>query len=210
MSNCCNPIEQIYKKKKVLIIVLIINTIMFFIQFMAGLSAHSTALLADSLDMLGDALAYLISLYAVGKKPIWLVRAALIKAGIIAFFGIGILFEATIKIFYLSEEIFPQSFIMGIFSLLGLFANGVCFYLLTHHRQQDINMRSAWICARNDILVNSSVFITAVFIMLFKNRWPDIIVGMLLANILIFSAIKIIYESILQLRKLRNRSHFTI
>ena len=201
MSDCCDPVKQIKQKKKTLVTVLMINATMFFIQFAAALIGHSTALLADSLDMLGDALAYIISLYAAGKEPIWLARAALIKGSIIATFGIGVFIEVAIKIFFLSNDVFPQSTIMIIFSLMGLLANTVSFYLLTHHRSQDINMHSAWICARNDILANLSVFITAGLIMIFHSRLPDMIIGLLLASVLLLSAIKIIRKSILQIRK---------
>lgn len=194
MGDCCDVSNQLHQKKNVLIAVLIINAVMFFSQFSAALVGHSTSLLADSFDMLGDAFAYAVSLYAVNKGGAWLARAAFIKGVIIAIFGVGIIFEAVIKTVF--TEAYPHVTIMSVFGILGLIANGVCLYLLTRHRNQDINMRSTWICARNDIIGNVAVLITAGLVFVLNSRWPDIIIGCLLAIVLLRSAYQIIRDSI--------------
>src|SRR3989338_10600378 len=132
MGDCCNHEHQVSQEKNVLWAVLFINFILFFIQVTTGIIAHSTSLIADSADMLGDAIAYGISLYAATRRQRWLAKAALIKGCIIGFFGIAVLFEAVFKIAF--TDVVPHACIISIFSALGLIANSTCFYLLTRHR----------------------------------------------------------------------------
>ena len=193
MSNCCDIESTKHQKRRVLIIVLVINTLMFITQVSAALIAHSTALLADSLDMLGDALTYGISLYAVEQGGEWIAKASKFKAYIILTLSVIVIFEAAVKLFYF--EVFPSVSMMAIFSLLGLVANGICLYLLTQHRHHDVNMRSTWICARNDIIGNTAVLLTAGFVAFSNSHWPDIIVGLCFAVLLIYSAIQILREA---------------
>ena len=84
---------------------------------------------------------------------------------------------------------------MIVFSLIGLLVNGLCLYLLTRHRHDDINLYSTWLCARNDIIGNVSVMITALLVFIFNSRWPDIIIGLILASVLFKSAVKIVAKS---------------
>ena len=195
MSGCCTPNNL---KRKVLWLVLWINAVAFAAQFAAAIIAHSSALLADSLDMLGDMLAYAISLYALARGQQWLAKAALYKGLIILCFASAILISSLNKITL--QQILPSSTLMLIFGGLGLIANCYCFYLLSSHRNTDINMRSVWICARNDIMVNCSVLITAYLVYLLQSRWPDIIVGTGLALILLHSGFGIIRSSLQQLK----------
>ncbi len=193
MSNCCDIESAALQKKQVLKAVLIINAAMFIAQISAALFAHSTSLLADSLDMLGDAITYGISLYAVKRGGDWVIKASRFKAYIIFILSIIVILEAASKIFLL--EVFPKPMIMILFSLLGLIANGVCFYLLSQHRNKDINMRSTWICARNDIVGNIMVLLTAGLILFTHSRWPDIVVGLGFAALLIYSAFGILSDA---------------
>ncbi len=199
MAGCCDVDPKLAQKKQILIIVLVINAVMFFAQFISAMLAHSTSLLADSLDMLGDAITYGLSLYAVAQGGRWLARASLFKGIIIAIFGIAVLVEALYKISF--TEVMPHANLMVVFGTIGLIANGVCFYLLSRHRHQDINMRSTWICARNDIIGNFMVLITAGLVVLWHSRWPDIIVGVIFSLILIYFAIKVINESRIEIAK---------
>src|SRR3989338_9336422 len=125
MGDCCNHEHQVSQEKNVLWTVLFINVIMFFMQVTTGIIAHSTSLIADSADMLGDAIAYGISLYAATRRQRWLAKAALIKGSIIAFFGLAVLFEAGFKVAF--TDVIPHAGIMAIFSGLGLVANSTCF-----------------------------------------------------------------------------------
>lgn len=190
MDSCYMQDCNQQQKRNILIVVLIINTIMFLVQFCAAWFAHSTSLLADSLDMLGDALTYILSLYAASRGQQWLARAAMFKGIIIIIFAGVVLFEAIYKIYFFIT--IPHVGIMSLFSVLGLIANFICFYLLTKQRHQDVNMHSTWICARNDMMVNLSVLLTAGFVTLTHSRWPDIVVGLIIGGLLLLSALKII------------------
>ncbi len=189
MSGCCEINVNLAKKKRLLWTVLLINLGMFFIQFIAAWVAHSTTLLADSLYMVGDALTYGLSIYVAAKSKDWLNRAAVFKSIIILCFALIVLIEATYKIFFITHE--PSYVLMIIFGALGLVANGVCFYLLTQQRNADINLRSTWICSRNDLIGNVAVIVTAFLVLIFQNRWPDIVIGLLFAGVLAWSALGI-------------------
>ena len=199
MGDCCKIDPENLQKKRVLIWVLIINSIVFFAQFTAAVIAHSSSLLADSLDMLGDAITYAVSLYAAGRGGRWLAKAALLKGFIIAFFSLIIYADVIYKLVY--SSILPKAGLMTVFSIVGLISNGICLYLLTSHRTKDINMYSTWICARNDIIANISVLVTAGLTVLTLSRWPDIVIGTGLATVLFYSAIMILKVSVKELKK---------
>lgn len=199
MGDCSKLDEEVFQKKRVLIWVLIINTIVFFVQFSAAIIAHSSSLLADSFDMLGDAVTYGVSLYAATRGDRWLAKAALFKGCIIAIFSLLIYMEVIYKLLYL--EVLPKTDLMTIFSIVGLLSNGICLYLLTDFRRKDINMYSTWVCARNDIIGNISVLITAGLTILTLSRWPDIIVGTAFACVMLYSSIKILRASLKEMSK---------
>jgi len=199
MANCCNIEASRSQKKRILIAVLVINAIMFFAQLGASIAAHSSSLLADSFDMLGDALTYSLSLYAVSRGGRWLAKAALFKGGIILVFAAAVLLQAIYKMF--TYELTPLSGIMFIFSLLGLGANLLCLYLLTSQKDADINMRSTWICSRNDIVGNVAVLVTAALVFVTHSRWPDIIVAFGFVFILLRSGVQIIRDAVDHLKE---------
>src|SRR5262245_48811004 len=179
MNSCCETkAEELSalrgKHRHVLILVLVINALLFIVEATAGLLANSTALLADSLDMLGDSLVYGFSLYVLSRSAAWKARAALLKGGIMAAFGVGVLIQAVDK---LIVGAMPIAETMGIIGLLVLLGNGLCFLLLFRHRSDDLNMRSTWLCSRNDIIANLAVLGAAVAVKLFNSGWPDILVG---------------------------------
>ena len=191
MSSCCNEtaceIDKLREKQsKTLKIVLAINALMFVVEFGAGFIASSTALMADSLDMLGDAFVYGFSLFVVARDDGWKARAAYAKSAVMFMFGIFVLFQVVMKL--LNPEV-PQYEIMGSIGFIVLVANSVCLYLLTRHRDEDINMRSVWLCSRNDIVANISVLIASVGVVITSSHWPDVIVGLGIAILFIRSAI---------------------
>ncbi|VAW98536.1 Cobalt-zinc-cadmium resistance protein CzcD [hydrothermal vent metagenome] len=189
----CSVSKNINKhERRILITVLVLNGGMFFAEFGAGLLSNSTALLADSLDMLADALVYAIGLYALGRPQFWRNRAALTNGILQLTLGMGILVEV---IFKLSRDVMPQSEIMGLFAVLALIVNTISLVLLTRFREGDINLRATWICSRNDMLANIGVLIAAGLVAYTQTGWPDIIVGLIIAAIVIYSAIKIINEA---------------
>lgn len=139
---------------KVLWTVLGINGATFVAELVVGFLAGSVALLADSLDMLGDTLVYGFSLFAIGQALHWRARSALLKGGIMALSGLGVLVHTGYKLVVPTA---PEASLMGLAALVALAVNGTCLYLLTRHRADDINMRSTWLCSRNDIIANAGV-----------------------------------------------------
>jgi cation diffusion facilitator family transporter len=208
MDACCETkAEEISalrgKHKSVLTIVLVINAVLFVVEAAAGLLANSTALLADSLDMFGDSLVYGFSLYVLWRSAAWKAKAALLKGAIMAVFGIGVLFEAVHKMLV---GIVPVAETMGIIGSLVLVGNGICFLLLSRHRSDDLNMRSTWLCSRNDIIANLSVLVAAAGVTIFNSGWPDILIGAAIAALFLKSALTILAESFVELRKLKFES----
>jgi len=176
------------RERRILIIVLLINATMFAVEFSAGLAASSTALLADSLDMLADAIIYAIGLFALGRASHWRARAALTSGLFQLALGTGIAIEAIVKLFV---DGLPDTATMGLFGVLALVANTICFVLLTRFRDGDINMRATWVCSRNDMIGNIGVLIAAGLVFLFNSGWPDIVVGLIIAGVVIRSALRI-------------------
>jgi len=208
MDACCEKKEEELtalrsQHKDVLTIVLVINAVLFIVEGVAGLLAHSTALLADSLDMLGDSLVYGFSLYVLWRSAEWKALAAIIKGGIMAVFGVGVLAQAAYKML---AGLVPSAETMGLVGVLVLVGNAVCFFLLFRHRSDDLNMRSTWLCSRNDILANISVLVAAVGVRIFDSGWPDILVGAAIAALFLRSAFTVLSESFAELQKLRSRS----
>jgi Co/Zn/Cd efflux system component len=176
----------------VLYTVLWINVAMFLVESVAGLAGHSTALLADSVDMLGDAIVYGFSLYVISRGVIWQARAAMLKGIIMAGFGAGVLVQVAVKI---AQGLAPTVQLMSAVGLLALAANLFCLVLLWRRRGDDINMRSAWVCSRNDVLGNVGVLVAAAAVALTGSPWPDIIIGLAVAGVFGRSAIQVIREA---------------
>ena len=162
---------------------------MFLVIVGAALYSHSTALLADSLDNLGDTLTYGLSLYVVSRSNSAKAKVALFKGLLIFFAAIVVLSQIIYRLYIPSTPIFE---VMGAFSLLGLAANSVCLYLLWKHRDEDVNMSSVWECSRNDIASNLSVFVSAGAVWLTGTGWPDIVVALGLTLLLLRSAYRVI------------------
>jgi Co/Zn/Cd efflux system component len=193
MSDCCNndcSIDALREKQRgTLQSVLGINAVLFLVILVAAFYARSTALLADSLDNLGDALTYGLSLYAVSRGAGIKAKVALFKGGLIFLAACVVATQVVYKLFVPSTPIFE---IMGTFSLVGFAANSVCLYLLWRHRHEDVNMSSVWECSRNDIASNLSVLVAAGAVWLSGSGWPDILVALGLLWLLMRSAIRII------------------
>lgn len=202
MASCCEDksceITALREQHgRVLWIVLIINSVMFVVEGVAGLAAHSTALLADALDMLGDALVYGFSLFVLARSARWQAGAALVKGSFMLLFGIGVLGEALYKMIY---PVMPDAAAMGTIGALALSANLVCFFLLYRHRGDNLNMSSTWLCSRNDLIANTGVLFAAAASYALLSRWPDIIVGVIIASLFLSSAFKVLRAAIAALR----------
>jgi Co/Zn/Cd efflux system component len=194
MRECCNITVGISERqRRVLRVVLLINVVMFLAEVIAALVAHSTALLADGVDMLGDAIVYGFSLYVVARAPIWQARGAMLKGLIMAAFGIGVLVEVAFKI---ARGIVPATDVMATFGMIALGANVCCLMLLSRHKADDVNMRSAWICSRNDVVANIGVLVAAVAVTLTGSAWPDVAIGLAIAALFGGSAVKVLRDAL--------------
>jgi len=192
MDTCCEVRAVPPGQRRVLHVALWINAAMFMLESGAGLAASSTALLADSVDMLGDAIVYGFSLYAVGRGPVWQSRAAFLKGLVMAAFGVGILVQVALK---LARGLTPGVETMSVVGLLALVANLVCLRLLWRHREDDVNMRSAWICSRNDVIGNAAVLIAAGAVAVTGSPWPDLVIGLLVASVFGRSAVQVVRDA---------------
>jgi Co/Zn/Cd efflux system component len=192
MDECCEVREIPREQRRTLQIVLLINAVMFLTESVAGVLAHSTALFADSLDMLGDAIVYGFSLYVIGRGIAWQARAALLKGLIMAAFGIGLLVQVAFKI---TRGVTPTVEVMGVVGTLAFAANLWCLALLWRRQGDDINMRSAWICSRNDVIGNAAVLVAAGAVAVTGSPWPDIVIGLLVASVFGRSAVQVVRDA---------------
>ena len=201
MSGCCDNgcgLDRLRDRQRgTLRIVLGINSLMFLVIVAAALYGQSTALLADSLDNLGDALTYGLSLYAVSKGSTTKARVALFKGGLIFLAAVVVVAQIGYTLCVPRVPIFE---VMGAFSLLGLAANSLCLFLLWRHRREDVNMSSVWECSRNDIASNISVFLAAGLVGFTGAGWPDIVVALGLVVLLMRSAVRVLSSARAELR----------
>lgn len=179
-------------------IVLAINAVMFLVIVAAALYAGSSALLADSLDNLGDALTYGLSLWAVHLGLRIKARVAFFKGLLILLAALAVLAQIGYK---LINPTVPSFEVMGIFSLLALAANGVSLALLWRHKTEDINMSSVWECSRNDIFANISVFVAAAGVWATGSNWPDLLVASFLVVFLLRSASRVLSSAHAELQR---------
>lgn len=198
MAGCCCSEDdanlQIMRRRqaRMLWAVLAINAGMFAVEFGAGWWASSTALMGDSLDMLGDSLVYGLSLFVVAKSLRWKAISAGVKGVIMLGFGTLVLSEAVHKAV---SGYAPESSLMIGVGALALVANVVCLILLTRHREDDVNMRSSWVCSRNDLFANSGVIAAGVLVMMTGSIWPDVIVGLAIAALFVQSSVGVLRDA---------------
>ena len=185
------------KQGAVLKWVLGINAIMFFVEFGFGWMSRSSALMADSLDMFGDAAVYGFSLFALHRGAVWRARAGLSKGVIMAVFGFIVLGQTTYR--FITASV-PVAETMGAIGALALIANLICLVMLYRHRADDINMRSTWLCSRNDIIANVGVLGASALVGLTQSGRPDLLVGLAIAVLFLKSAYEVIMEARLELR----------
>lgn len=207
-DSCCedkaSALSQLrVRQAGVLRTALWLNATMFVVEFTAGLSSGSAALLADSLDMLGDAALYAASLYAIGRGVVWQLRTALIKAVVMGGFGVLVLAQVVLQAMH--QEL-PHAETMGVIGTLALGVNVLCLGLLWRHRTADLNMRSVWLCSRNDALSNLSVLLAAWAVSRTGSAWPDLLVGVLISGMFARSALGVGRAALGQMRRRRIQS----
>jgi cation diffusion facilitator family transporter len=203
-GSCCSAktseIERLAlqaDQRRVLVLVLVINAAMFVAELAAGVVAGSAALMADATDMLGDALVYGLSLYALARSARWKAGAALAKGVFILAIGVGILVNVVVKI---ESGVPPSSTLMLLFGGLALIANLACLRLLWRFRSQDLNMASTFECSRNDVISNVGVLVAAGLVAAYASPWPDILIGSAMAVLFLRSSLRVIADAVPQLR----------
>lgn len=176
------------KWRRILWIALVINAAMFGVEIVAGVAADSRALQADALDFLGDAANYAISLGVAGMALAWRARAALLKAATMLAFGLWVLGSA---LWGFLNGTTPQAETMGIIGALALASNVAVALMLYRYRTGDANMRSVWICSRNDAIGNLAVLAAALGVFGTGQGWPDLAVAAIMAALAIWGSLDV-------------------
>jgi cation diffusion facilitator family transporter len=203
-DHCCaskgQELEKLARQadqRRVLVAVLVINALMFVLEFGAGMVAGSAALMADATDMLGDAFVYGVSIYAIARSDRWKAGVAIFKGVFILALGVGIVLNVIAKV---QSGIPPSSTLMLAFGGLALLANLACLRLLWRFRSHDVNMASTFECSRNDVVSNVGVLVAAGAVALLNSPWPDIIVGSAIALLFLRSSLRVMADAAPQLR----------
>ena len=206
MSHCCEPpaLDRhggdalLRRQRRVLWIVLVVNGAMFGIEMVSSWLAGSTALLADAIDFLADAATYGLTLYVLTRSARWKAGAALAKGLAMGVFGLWVI---GIALWRASDPVVPDAAIMGSVGVLALAANVGSAVLLFWHRGDDLNMRSVWLCSRNDAIANVLVLAAAGAVAITATAWPDLIVGAMIAALELSAATSIIRAALQALRE---------
>ena len=184
--------SQSGERRRTLWIVLGINAAMFIAELAAGLLAQSQALIADSADNLGDTLVYGMSLFVVARSLRWRAGAAFIKG--LMQLGFAALVIASI-VAGLFGEPEPVGVVMMAVAAAALAGNLICFSLLMKHRGEDVNMRSVWLCSRNDVVGNIAVIASGGLVTLLESKWPDLIVASLVALVFLHTSYVVLRDA---------------
>ena len=204
MAGCCNDHRcqdaralDIPAWRRALWIALAVNAGMFLAEIGAGVAAGSAALQADALDFLGDAANYAISLSVAGMALAWRARAALLKGASLGVLGLWVLASTG---WHAYAGTLPQAEVMGIVALLALLANAGVALMLYRYRGGDANMRSVWICSRNDAIGNVAVLLAAAGVFGTGTGWPDLAVATIMAALGISGGWQIVRQAWAELR----------
>lgn len=196
MAGCCGHESRFDGASKdfrrVLILVIAINGTMFVTEILAGIAAGSLALQADALDFLGDTATYAISLAVIGMPLLVRARAALLKGISLAFMGLWV-FSSTL--YHVLSTGVPQAEVMGMVGFLALLANLASVLLLLKYRDGDSNVRSVWLCSRNDAIGNIAVMLAASGVWASGTAWPDLAVAGIMAGLFLWSSLQIIRQA---------------
>ena len=181
------------KFRTALWIALVVNLTLFVVELIGGAYAHSSALWADALDFFGDAVNYGVSLAVIGASLYWRATVALLKGMTMALFGLVIMGKV---IYAYLQGIPPEALTMGLIGVLALLANVFTVVILYAFREGDSNMRSVWLCSRNDAIGNAAVILAAVGVFGTGSLWPDIIVAMIMASLGLTAGYQIVKQAL--------------
>ena len=178
--------------QRILWIVIALNFSMFLFEMWGGYAADSRALEADALDFLGDSLTYGVSLWAIGKSLVLRGRIAVIKGVSLTGMGLYVFGKTVYEVFFLG---LPQAELMGAIGVLALFVNVLSVLLLLRYKNGDANVRSVWLCSRNDAIGNVIVIVAAGAVWGTASGWPDVIVAAIMAGLFLSSAWLILMQA---------------
>ncbi|WP_278492468.1 cation transporter [Acinetobacter gyllenbergii] len=192
-NTTCSPTQKISPKfRKALWIALILNALMFFVEIIGGSHARSVSLWADALDFAGDAANYAISLAVLSMTLYWRATAALVKGITMAAFGIFVI----VKVFWSWWlGVTPEPMLMGAIGVLALAVNVISALMLYAFRDGDANMRSVWLCSRNDAIANIAIIIAAIGVFGTGTMFPDLFVAFVIAYLGVFSGLAVIRQA---------------
>lgn len=194
-AHCCHDVKfegMDPRYKRALVVVIFINALMFIIEMPMGFVGASQALKADALDFLGDTFTYALSLYVIGKSGTMRAKAALFKGLSLSAMGLWVLGSTIYTVFYLNQ---PTAFIMGSVGAAALAANVASVLLLMRFKDGDANVRSVWLCSRNDAIGNIMVMVAASGVWATGTGWPDVIVAGIMATLFLSGSITIIRQA---------------
>lgn len=197
MNDCCHdhchsqpPVDPRFRRA--LWIALVVNAAMFVVEIIGGFGAQSASLLADAVDFFGDAANYAVSLFVLGLAPVWRSRTALLKGITMGSYGLFVLGRV---IWQYREGSLPEADVMGAIGIVALFANAGVAWLLYAFREGDANMRSVWLCSRNDAIGNAAVILAAMAVAVSGSNWPDLLVALVMAALGLQAAVHVIRQA---------------
>lgn len=208
MAGCCghearfDGVSDAYKRR--LWAVIAINAVMFAVEMSAGQMAQSQALKADALDFLGDALTYGISLAVIGASIRVRTTAALAKGVSLLLMGLWVLGSTVYRVFVVGV---PEAGIMGVVGFMALAANVASVLLLMSYKDGDANVRSVWLCSRNDAIGNVAVMLAALGVWGTTTGWPDLIVAGIMAGLFLSSSVQILRQALEERREEARHVH---
>lgn len=208
MAGCCghdakfDGVSEDYKKR--LWIVIALNATMFLVEMTAGHLAKSQALQADALDFAGDALTYGISLAVIGASLRARTNAALFKGVSLLLMGLWVFGSTVYRVLYVGV---PTAEIMGIVGFLALLTNLASVMLLVRYKDGDANVRSVWLCSRNDAIGNVAVMFAALGVWGSATGWPDLIVAAIMAGLFLSSAFQIVRQALAEGKGITDHRH---
>ena len=201
-DSCCGGTVDLAamqaRQRRVLMIVLAINLATFGMMLGAALYGRSSSLLSGSLDNLGDALTYLLSLAVIGASAAAKARVAVVKGLLILGAALAVAVQIVWRLAHPEVPLFEA---IGAAALLNLAFNGVCLWLLTPYRAGDVNMASAWECSRNDVYEGFAVLLAAAGVWAFDAGWPDLVIAAALLALFLRSAWRVLARARAELRE---------
>ena len=195
-SGCSSNALITPRYRKILWVALAINAAMFIVEVVGGFSSGSVSLMADAIDFFGDAMNYAISLLVLSMSLMWRARAALVKGITMGLFGLFVLASA---IWSFIHGKVPEPYTMGLIGMLALVANVSVALMLYAYREGDANMRSVWLCSRNDAIGNLAVILAAVGVFGSGSAWPDVLVALIMAGLGLSASIQVSRQALREL-----------